>query len=202
MNLWRTTVATICLGFGLLAAAQQQTAPAPSGQPGPGAGGDVMYHRVHGPDGGMMVMHGPPPMKWWKDSETAQKINLSDAQAQQLEKIYTDHKMKMIDEMANLEKAELKLDSLINADNPIDNQVTNQVDQVVLARGQLEKEHALMTLDMRRQLSADQWKKLQSMPGAMGFGKHMFIRKFEKHVPPPDGGMEGPMPPPGPGMDD
>jgi len=93
----------------------------------------------------------------------------------------------LIDMVATLQKEELKLETLINADNPNENAVSNQVDQVVQARGKLEKEHAMMMLNIRRLLSADQWKKLQSIDGGMGMGMghRMFVRRF--HGPPPQG---------------
>src|SRR5437660_5881423 len=95
--------------------------------------------------------------------------------------------MRFIDNVAAMKKEELKLETLPEADQHNENAVTNQVDQVVQARGKLEKEHAMMMLNIRRLLSADQWKKLQSIDGGMGMGMghHMFVRKF--HGPPPQG---------------
>jgi Spy/CpxP family protein refolding chaperone len=134
------------------------------------------------------------PHKWWKDSNTVKQLQLSDGQAQQIEQAFTDSKMRLIDMVATLQKEELKLETLINADQPNENAVSNQVDQVVQARGKLEKEHAMMMLSIRRLLSLDQWKKLQSIDGGMGMGMghRMFVRKF--HGPPP----QGPPPPDGP----
>jgi protein CpxP len=167
----------------------QATAPAPpqgggnavymTQGPGPGGPGDHFQMRVG-------------PHKWWKDSETVKQLQLSDTQAQQIEQAFTDSKMRLIDMVAALQKEELKLETLINADQPNENAVSNQVDQVVQARGKLEKEHAMMMLSIRRLLSLDQWKKLQSIDGGMGMGMghRMFVRKF--HGPPPQG-----PPPPG-----
>ena len=166
----------------------QATAPAP-----PQGGGNAVY-TTQGPGGpgGPFPMHGPGPHKWWKDSETVKQLQLTDSQASQIEQAFTDSKMRLIDMVATLQKEELKLETLINADQPNENAVSNQVDQVVQARGKLEKEHAMMMLSIRRLLSLDQWKKLQSMDGGMGMGMghHMFVRRF--HGPPPQGA-----PPPG-----
>ena len=171
----------------------QNTAPAP-----PQGGGNAVY-MTQGPGGpgGLgagFPMHGPGPHKWWKDSETVKQLQLTDSQASQIEQAFTDSKMRLIDMVATLQKEELKLETLINADQPNENAVSNQVDQVVQARGKLEKEHAMMMLNIRRLLSLDQWKKLQSIDGGMGMGMghHMFVRKF--HGPPP----QGPPPPDGP----
>ena len=163
----------------------QNTAPAP-----PQGGGNAVY-MAQGPGpggpGGHFEMRVPGPHKWWKDSETVKQLQLSDSQATQIEQAFTDSKMRLIDMVASLQKEELKLETLINADQPNENAVSNQVDQVVQARGKLEKEHAMMMLNIRRLLSLDQWKKLQSIDGGMGMGMghHMFVRKF--HGPPPQG---------------
>ena len=142
-------------------------------------------------------MRVPGPHKWWKDSETVKQLQLTDSQASQIEQAFTDSKMRLIDMVATLQKEELKLETLINADQPNENAVSNQVDQVVQARGKLEKEHAMMMLNIRRLLSLDQWKKLQSIDGGMGMGMghHMFVRKFHgppPQGPPPDGGQQAP----------
>jgi len=166
----------------------QNTAPAP-----PQGGGNAVY-MTQGPGGpggpgpgDHFQMRVGGPHKWWKDSETVKQLQLSDSQASQIEQAFTDSKMRLIDMVATLQKEELKLETLINADNPNENAVSNQVDQVVQARGKLEKEHAMMMLNIRRLLSLDQWKKLQSIDGGMGMGMghHMFVRKF--HGSPPQG---------------
>ena len=162
----------------------QNTAPAP-----PPGGGNVMYGPGPGGPGpgDHFQMRVPGPHKWWKDSETVKQLQLSDGQAAQIEQAFTDSKMRLIDMMAALQKEELKLETLINADQPNENAVSNQVDQVVQARGKLEKEHAMMMLNIRRLLTLEQWKKLQSIDGGMGMGMghRMFVRRF--HGPPPQG---------------
>src|SRR4051812_5902513 len=168
----------------------QNTAPAP-----PPGGGNVMFMRQGpggpGGPGDHFEMRAPGPHKWWKDSETVKQLGLSDGRAQQIEQAWTDSKMRFIDNVVAVQKEELKLETLLEADQPNENAVTNQVDQVVQARGKLEKEHAMMMLNIRRLLTTDQWKKLQSMDGGMGMGMghKMFVRRF--HGPPPQG------PPPG-----
>jgi len=141
------------------------------------------------------MMHGPG--KWWRDADTVRQIGLNDNQAQQIEQIFMDHRMRLIDWVADLQKQELKLESALNADQPDEAQVSNQVDQVVTARGKLEKEHALMMLNIRRVLTPDQWKKLQSIRGDMAAGGVFFHRFMGPgHGPGP---MTMPAPPPPPG---
>jgi hypothetical protein len=112
-----------------------------------------------------------------------------------------------------MEKQDLKLQNLLDADVPNEGQVESQVDQVLAARGKLEREYTMMNLDLRKVLSLEQWRQLKSVRGpgmglgvggaTVGFGEKVFIRK----LPPPRGGnpstmplppdeMPGPPPPP------
>jgi Spy/CpxP family protein refolding chaperone len=110
--------------------------------------------------------------KWWKNSQLVQKLGLSDAQVQQIEKIFQDHRLQLIDLRASLEKQEALLQPLVEADRPDDTQVSAQIDKVAQARASLEKSNALMLLAIRRVLTQDQWKTLQAQrPGEMMRGR-------------------------------
>src|SRR5437868_6127595 len=98
--------------------------------------------------------------KWWKDSETASKLQLGNDQIMRLDQTFFDHRMKLIDYMADMEKQDLKLQALLDADVPNDGQVQSQVDQVLAARGRVERESTLMNLDLRKVLTLDQWHQL------------------------------------------
>src|SRR5207249_9344797 len=131
--------------------------------------------------------------KWWQNSEMVKKLQLNDGQISQLDQIFYDHKVKLIDYGAEMEKQDLKLQTLLDADVPNEGQVEAQVDQVLAARGKLEREYTMMNLDLRKVLSLDQWRQLKSARGsAVGFGDRVFIRK----LPPPGGGpATAPLPP-------
>ncbi len=176
-------VLLVILLLGVFVAAQEPpTAPPPPGGVQGGVPGGMPRHRMQG---GMM-QQGPggfrgaprarhmegmapgggrglrmPGGKWWK-SDVAQRIGLTDQQAQQIEKIFQDHRLQLVDLHANLEKQELQLEPLIQADNPNEQQVLAQIDKVAQARASLEKSNASMHLGIRRVLSAEQWTKLQS----------------------------------------
>ena len=100
-----------------------------------------------------MVYHGELG-KWWQNSDIAKKLQLSDGQIGQLDQTFYDHKMKLIDYGAAMEKEDLKLQTLLDADVPNEGQVEAQVDQVLQARGKLEREYTMMNLDLRKVLSA------------------------------------------------
>jgi Spy/CpxP family protein refolding chaperone len=136
--------------------------------------------------------------KWWQNADTAKKLQLTPGQITQLDQVFFDHKMKLIDYGADMEKQDLKLQSLLDADVPNEGQIDSQVDQVLAARGKLEREFTMMNLDLRKVLSLEQWRQLKSMRGDHGaFGDRIFFRKV---LPPggPDGPHTMPAPPDGP----
>jgi Spy/CpxP family protein refolding chaperone len=125
-----------------------------------------MGHGMMGPS--MMHGAGMPMGRWWKNSELVKKLGLSDAQVQQIEKAFQDHRAQLIDLNAALQKQELALEPLVEADRPDEGQVTAQIDRVAQARANLEKSHAQMLLAIRRVLTVEQWKQLRAQHGPMG----------------------------------
>src|SRR6058998_1859987 len=105
----------------------------------------------------------PPPDqgKWWKNTEIARELQLSEAQIGQLEETFLEHRLKLIDLRAELERQEARLQPLLEANRPDEAKAGAQIDLVLAARGKLEKANAMMTLSVRRILTFEQWKKLQ-----------------------------------------
>jgi periplasmic protein CpxP/Spy len=153
-------------------------------------------HAGKGPQAVMMMRH--EMGKWWQNSDVASKLQLSDSQVSQLNQVFYNHKLKLIDYGADMEKQDLKLQNLLDADQPDEGQVSTQVDQVLAARGKLEREFTMMNLDLRKQLSLPQWRQLKTMRGA---GDHFFMR-FKGRGPGGPGGPDDlpPLPPP-PGLE-
>lgn len=134
--------------------------------------------------------------RWWKDAQLVKELGLNDAQVQQIEKIFLDTRLKLVDLKGNLEKAEIQLDPMMNAAQPDETAVLAQIDKVAAARAELEKANARMQFAIRRVLNADQWQKLQSKQAERG----PMMRHFELPVPPP-GAPDPPEPPEPPDMD-
>ena len=97
----------------------QTTMPAPP----PGGPGepqkDVFFMRHEG-----RGMHGLG--SFWKDSDTAAKLGLSEGQKQQLEDAFFKHRLKMADIKAEMEKQDLKLEQLLNGETVDDAAVAAQ----------------------------------------------------------------------------
>ena len=70
--------------------------------------------------------------------------------------------MQLIDLRAALEKQEVTMQPLVDAERPDEAKVTAQIDKVAQARADLEKSNAKMLLAIRRILTVDQWKQLQA----------------------------------------
>jgi protein CpxP len=128
---------------------------------------------AQGPGGGMGMGPHRPPMeramgpggdhgRWWNDPKAVDKFKLTDTQRKSMDDIYQQHRLTLVDLHATLEKAELALEPLIQADQPDESRVLAQIDKVAQARAELEKANARMLLGIRRQLTPDQWKQLQA----------------------------------------
>ncbi len=127
------------------------------GPPGPPMAGP--------PPGGRMMarQHAGPFGTWWRDSEIAKQLELTPDQTKQIEQTFLESRLKLIDQRADLDKQETLLRSMMGEDRPDEAKVSAQLDKVIAARGRLEKENAMMMLSIRRVLSVDQWKKLQTL---------------------------------------
>lgn len=161
--------------IGILSIAGLAYAQGPPGEPAP---------PPHGKGGRMIVRH--EMGKWWQNPEIVTKLQLTDAQVAQLNQVFFDHKMRLIDYGADMEKQDLTLQNLLDADQPNESQVSSQVDQVLAARGKLEREFTMMSLNLRKVLSLEQWRQLKTVRGDAGPGGRIMM--FKKQF----GGVGGP----------
>ena len=159
------------------------TAPRPPSPPQP----------PRGPEHGMM-MPGPAG-KWWNNPELAKQLNLTADQQKKMDDVFQQHRMRMIDLHAAVEREEATLDPLLEAATPDDAKVLPQIDRVAQARAELEKANARLLLGLRHVLTPEQWKKLDSeRPGGRGPEGH--------RGPGAPGGLPGaPHPPQQPGQE-
>jgi Spy/CpxP family protein refolding chaperone len=174
----------------------QTTAPAPKVT----TGGPV----IAGTAGKRVFVYRNDMGKWWQNADIVKKLQITDAQISQLDQIFLDHRMRLIDYGAEMEKQDLKLQTLLDDDVPNEAQINTQVDQVLDSRGKLEREYTTMNLDLRKVLSLAQWRQLKSIRG--GVGNQFFIHKTLPPLPPAPGApdlmalppMEAPPPAPEP----
>ncbi|MFZ0689431.1 MAG: Spy/CpxP family protein refolding chaperone [Acidobacteriaceae bacterium] len=145
---------------------------------------------------------GRPPMqrtfhdgnfgRWWNNPQLAQQLNLTDQQKHQMDDIFLQHRLKLIDLNANLEKQETLLHPMIESDQPDEAKILTQIDAVAQARADLEKANAHMLFDIRKTLTPDQWQKLKAMREEHRPGKMMRDGRRGPSGPDARGGPGGP----------
>jgi len=104
-------------------------------------------------------MHG----RWWNNPQLAQQIGLTADQQKKMDDIMQQHRLKLIDLNAALQKQEAIMQPLMEADQPDEGKILAQIDAIAQARAELEKGNARMLLGIRQVLTPDQWKKLRAL---------------------------------------
>ena len=172
-----TTVLLSTLAF----AQQPDTPPAPA--PPPAAPGqpsrpkmvrDVRIIRSDRPDDIRAGFRMGPPGMWWKNSDLIQKLTLTADQQKRMDDIFQQSRLQLIDLKANLERQEVTLEPMLDANPPDTNKILAQIDKTAQARAELEKGNARMLLGIRNVLTPDQWTKLQASERE---NRHIIIRK-------------------------
>jgi len=102
--------------------------------------------------------------RWWTRPEVIEQLGLSADQRKNLDDILQQHRLKLIDLDAALQREEVTLEPLVSAQPPDDAKVTAQIDRVAQARAELEKANSRMLWQVRRVLTPEQWTQLQTRP--------------------------------------
>ena len=179
MRAYGTKLGLILLFAGAVALAQSP-APPQSPQPpqgmgpgmGPGMGRGMGMGRGYGAPS---PQPGRGPMergmgRWWKNPEMVEKLGVTTDQQKKMDDIFQQHRLKLIDDTAAVEREEVTLEPMMAADQPDEARIVAQIDKVAQARAELEKANARMLLGIRRVLTPDQWKKLQAETPRPGRG--------------------------------
>jgi periplasmic protein CpxP/Spy len=117
-----------------------------------------------GPSGPMeRSFRGGEHGRWWDKPEIAQQVGITDDQKKQMDDIFQQHRLQLIDLNAALQKQEVLLHPLLEADQPDETKVLSQIDAIAQARADLEKENARMLFGIRKVLTPDQWQKLKAI---------------------------------------
>lgn len=194
------------LGFalaGILVSGGLAAAQGPGGGPGMGPG-----FGSHRPPMERAFQFDGARGQFWNNPRIVEKLKLTDEQRKGMDGILQEHKIKLIDLHANVEKAELEMQPLMRADDPNENAILAQIDKIAQARAELEKANARFLLALRGKLTADQWKQVQQFREDRGQERGGWDRdghgagmrgqggQFHRQGPPPAGGPQGAPPPP------
>ncbi|MGD0801451.1 MAG: Spy/CpxP family protein refolding chaperone [Terracidiphilus sp.] len=141
---------------GVLLAGTVSLAQGPGGGMGPGPG-----FEEHRPPMEKAFAHQGDHGRWWNNPKAIERLKLTDEQRKSFDGILLEHREKLIDLRASLEKAELVLEPLMGDDQPNEAKILAQIDQVAQARAELEKANARFLLAIRAKLTPEQWKQLE-----------------------------------------
>ena len=100
---------------------------------------------------------------FWRNPEWAKMLNLSTDQQKKMDEIFQQHRLKLIDLTAALQKEELILEPLFGATRPSSEDeasILTQIERIADARAELEKTNSRMLLGILQVLTPEQWNKL------------------------------------------
>jgi Spy/CpxP family protein refolding chaperone len=106
--------------------------------------------------------------RWWNNPKVVERLKLTDEQRKSMDATLLEHKEKLIDLRAGLQKAELEMEPLIKDDQPNEGKILAQIDRVAQARAELEKANARFLLAIRGKLTPEQWKQVQAFRAGGG----------------------------------
>ena len=107
---------------------------------------------------------------WWTNNALVARLGLSDDQKSKIEKAFENHRQAIVTSTAGLEKEEAQLARLLGAETIDRNAVLSQIDRVMQARNEMERESSVMTLEMREYLTRAQWSQLQALQPSFSVG--------------------------------
>jgi len=107
--------------------------------------------------------------RWWKNPQMVEKLGLTADQQKKMDDIFQQHRLKLIDVTAAVEREQVTLEPMMAADQPDEARIVAQIDKVAQARAELEKPMP-DAAGIRRILTPDQWQKLQAESPRPGRG--------------------------------
>jgi len=109
------------------------------------------------PLGALAQLPEAPIGKWWKRPRIVEALKITPEQQGRLEAIFAKNRRGFIDLKADVEKRQVDLEELMVRKDSDPKKVSSAVDALEQAKLRLRKSHAMMVLEMREILTAEQW---------------------------------------------
>ena len=134
----------------------------PGGQGGPGlaGGGQPSGQRGQGPEPRAGLQLGPPG-RWWDDKGFAKSLKLSPEQQTRMDTVFEQNRGMLLSRFQAVQQAEAQMEELSRSSAPDEPSLFAQIDRVAQARAELEKANTHMLLQLRKEMDADQIKRLE-----------------------------------------
>lgn len=140
----------------------------PNGGPGsmgPGSMGNVPQTGQRGradeppPRPGLQL--GPPDQRWWDDKAYVKSLKLRPDQQARMDAIFEQNRAALVSHIEGVQQAEAQMQQLSNSPAPDEAALFAQIDRVAQARADLDKATTHMLLQIRKEMDADQIKRLE-----------------------------------------
>ncbi len=119
---------------------------------------------------GVLFAQAPPGFFNWWDSPIANDLNLSEDQKKQIRSIVQEHRDRLIDQRAALQKAEAQFADLFAEESPNPARADQVIEQLAAARTDLTRTMSRMMLRLRAVLTPQQFQELQKRRPRMMLG--------------------------------
>ncbi len=119
------------------------------------------YGRGGGGKGGMG--HGGHHRKWWKESKTVKKLNLTEKQIESINEISSDEKKGHIRIRSELEILQVDMDDAMEAKELDSGEVSKLIDKYASLKAKMYKGRMKSLLEIRKVLTQEQYLKLKEM---------------------------------------
>jgi len=128
--------------------------------PGPGIAGQPLS-RSQSVEGRPGLRFGPPGVRWWDDHGFAKSLKLRPEQQQRMDAIFEQNRNALVTSFEGVRQAETQLETLSRSPSPDESALFSQIDRVAQARAELEKVNTHLLLQIRKEMDADQIKRLE-----------------------------------------
>ena len=166
----RAMTVMLAIGFGVhLAAAQGHGGGGMGGGFGGGFGRPPMPSSrdstlgMGSPDRRTPGLRLAPPGRWWDDSSIVKDLRLDSRQQHRMDEVFGANRDNLLKLYKNLQQEESGLAKTIRAKDLDESQIFQQIDRVTEARAELEKAEIHMSLQLRKELTAEQSSKLDGL---------------------------------------
>ena len=101
--------------------------------------------------------------KWWEIPRISEQLGLTHEQTERINEIWTEHRKQIIDTRGEIEKAYLDLENLLGKTTVETQQAYQLAERLAQLHAQQAEQRIKMTIDMRQELSVEQFEKLKGM---------------------------------------
>jgi len=111
-----------------------------------------------------------PPGKWWKNRQVITQLNLTRAQQDRIEDLWTQNRRILIDKKAELDKRTLDLSEILSRELAEEAAALKAYERIQAAKAEGEKEVFLMRIRIKNLLSQQQQLRLEEVANRLRGG--------------------------------